>query len=293
MTPGTQRTRPAGTACAERTGMNTSRILVSASLSISLLGIACGDPSVALEPADSIDLAAAMGVEDASPVGITVTPDTGERYVLDQIHGLYRLGEDGTAEQVLSLAEFPEADVWPQSAWTDIAALGDGRFAITALADGYLLDIEAGTLMQHFCYEPGWEEWGETEQQLTTSLGYDPETNSIIAQPQTQLVDMDGTTALGSAVGIYDASLGGDAPESWYELSDSSFLATGMAVESSESILLVEADGTLHRYTMDAAAPVRLGKLQTTQSVGGAAIDGNRFLVVDQGTDQLIEYAID
>ena len=270
--------------------MNNQRLLTVA---LSLLAVSCSDPSVSLEPAASTDLAVAMGVADANPVGITVTPDTGERYVLDAWHGLYRLDADGTAEQIMSIEEFPVADVWPQSAWTDIAALGDGRFAITAVSDGYLLDIEANTLMQHFCYEPGWEEWGETEQQLTSALGYDVDTNSIIAQPQTQLVDMDGTTALGSAVGVYDANLGGAAPESWYELSDSSFLATGLAVEDSESLLLVDANGTLYRYGMEAAAPVRLGSLQTTQNVGGAAIDGERFLVVDGDTDQLIEYPID
>ena len=271
--------------------MTTTR-LASASLFVLLLG-ACSGPSVRMAPSGSSDLAAAMGVEDASPVGITVTPDTQERYVLDEWHGLYKLGADGTAEQILGLAEFPIADIWPQSNWTDIAALGEGRFALTALSDGYILDVPGGTLMQHFCYEPGWEEWTDTEVQLTASLGYDADTNSIVAQPQTQLRGEAGTTPLGAAVGVYDANLGGAAPESWYELTNASFLATGMAIESSESVLFVEENGSIYRFAMEDGAPTLLGTLQNTSRVGGAALDGDLLLIVDAETDQVIEYPID
>ncbi len=265
-------------------------LLSAASLSTLTL-VACSDPSVSMEPSGSSDLAAMMGVDDASPVGITVAPDTGERWALDDVHGLFKLTDDG-AEHVMALHEFPEADVWPQSGWTDIAALGDDRFAITAQSDGYILDVSANTLMQHFCYEPGWEEW-ETSYELTTSLGYDAETNSIIAQPQSRTADELGETVTGAAVGVYDASLGGAAPEEWYALTDANFLATGMAVESSEALLLVQDDGGIFRFTMGEAAPHRLGTLQETSAVGGAVLDGDVLLVVDAQTDRLIEYPID
>ncbi len=270
--------------------MTTLRILSVVSLCTLTLA-ACSEPDVSMEPSGSTDLAALLGVEDASPVGITVAPDTGDRYVLDEVHGLFKLDDDG-ATRVRSLAEFPEADVWPQSAWTDIAALGDDRFAVTAQSDGYLLDIRANTLMQHFCYEPGWGEW-ETSYELTTSLGYDPESNSIIAQPQSRTVDELGESVTGAAVGVYDANIGGAAPEPWLDLPDASFLATGMAVESVESILLVEDDGDIHRFTMDSHGPRLLGTLQQTSRVGGATLDGDVLLVVDAETDQLIEYPID
>jgi len=270
--------------------MPTHRLLSTAALA-TLVFSACASPQVSMEPSSSVDLSVAMGVADATPVGVTVAPDTGDRYVLDEQHGLYRIDADGTAELVMALTDFPVADVLPQSNWTDIAALGDGIFALTALSDGYLLDIERNTLMQHFCYEPGWEEWS-SEEQLTTSLGYDAATQSLFAQPRTQLVDMDGATPLGAAVGVYDANLGGDAPESWYELQDDAFLATGLAVESSESLLFVEEDGSIHRFRVG-SQPVRLGALRTTVRVEGAALDDDVLLIVDAETDLLLEFLVE
>lgn len=270
--------------------MNIPQLVTAAALT-SLLLSACSDPTVSMEPSGTTDLAAAMGVADASPVGITVAPDTGDRYVLDEWHGLFRLTDDG-AELVLALPDFPEADVWPTSNWTDIVALGDDRFALTAVSDGYILDVSASTLMQHFCYEPGWEEW-ETSYELTTSLGFDVESNSIIAQPQTIASTDSGESAVGAAVGVYDANLGGAAPEQWYSLPDANFIARGMAVENSESILLVEEDGGIHRFTMDESGPERLGTLQQVSQIGGATLDGDTLLVVDAGSDQVLEYPID
>lgn len=280
--------RPLGPA---RDVLNPRRMkILHTALSASLLFTVACDPVVDEQPSETLDLAVAMGVEDAGPVGVTVTPDTGVRYVLDEFHGLYRLTDDG-AEQVLAIGDFPTPDVFPVSNWTDIVALGDERFALTAVSDGYLLDLAGGTLMQHFCYEPGWDEW-DTSYELTTSLGFDAGTNSIIAQPQTISVGDTGESPMGAAVGVYDASLGGDAPEQWYGLPDANFLAAGMAVESASSILLVEESGALHRFSMDDQGPQNLGFLEGTERVGGATLDGDRLLVVDAGTDQLLSYPV-
>ena len=108
---------------------------------------------------------------------------TGKTCVLDDAAGLYRVAPDGTAALVRALAALPTPDVPVRPPFTDVVALGDGRFALTAIGDGYLLDLGADTMRQYFCYEPGG--FPEDEEQRTTAVTYDPVAARLYAQPRT------------------------------------------------------------------------------------------------------------
>src|SRR5262252_9828389 len=84
--------------------------------------------------------------EDAVLVGVALAPD-GKRYVLDRRSGLYELGESSATPVWTTLGS-------GDSTWaiatglgllpivlTDVVALDNERFAITAENDGFLLDL--------------------------------------------------------------------------------------------------------------------------------------------------------
>ncbi|MCP4870504.1 MAG: hypothetical protein GY898_17510 [Proteobacteria bacterium] len=92
------------------------------------------------------DLRFALQDTDVDPVGVTVNRESGRVFFLDEQRGLYEVLEDETIEEVMSLEDFPAAEIAPTSAFTDLAVISDTMFALTARSDGYLLDLEEGTL---------------------------------------------------------------------------------------------------------------------------------------------------
>src|SRR4051794_14916640 len=79
-----------------------------------------------------IDLRAATGQADVQPVGIAIDP-TGARYLFDDSSGLYRVGADGSFERVLARDAMPDPGVPVQAPFTDLVAIGPGRFALAGL----------------------------------------------------------------------------------------------------------------------------------------------------------------
>ena len=166
------------------------------------------------------DLRAAFNLTDVTAVGVTVDPDTGRRFVLDANRGIFELGDAGATLHI-ALDDFPPASPAVRSAFTDIAALGSGRFALTARSVGYMLDVEADTLSQFFCYVPPMMD-EEMYDQSTQTLGFDPATGVLYSQPQT-LDLMNGEAVIASQIGMFDAVEGTDL--SWNALADEQFLA--------------------------------------------------------------------
>jgi hypothetical protein len=232
-----------------------------------------------------------MALHDVSPAGVTVDHDTGRRFVLDSARGLYELSSDGSLTVVLALADFPAADVPVRSAFTDVASLGNNQFALTARSFGYLLDLDAGTLTRFFCYVPPMMD-EEMFDQSTLSLGLDPVSGVLYSQPQT-LDLMNGEQVVASQVGRFDAVQGADL--SWFDFRDTSFLAGGLAVLDSDTLLL-GVGSRLFRYGFE-GDPVADADLR---SLGVASIDGmamdagtGTLLVVDAEQDRLIEVRLD
>jgi hypothetical protein len=249
----------------------------------SLLGLvaACGNPDVPIIPigaAQTVDLAVSLSLDEPQVIGVTIDPVTGQRFVLDAEQGLFAVMDDGTSSLVRSQEDFPTPDVPPISEWTDFVALGDNQFAVTARSDGYLLDLVADTLLEHFCYEPGFME--PSFEQLTNGVSFDVETDLLYAQPAT--FDMNGETApvdqaVESAIAAYARD--GGQPVAWFPIEDVDFLAGGIAVDR-DGTLLLGRDDQLYRFTPEGDGQLDL--IGTLEGVG--RVDG---LTVDPATGEL------
>jgi len=244
------------------------------------------------EPSDIIDLRATLAVVDADVVGVSIDPLNGQRYLLDRFAGIFELDEDGSATLLRAIDEFPTPDVLPQSLWTDFVAMGEGRFALTALSDGFLLDLEQDTMVEYFCYEP--EDMPFWEQQLTHSVTFDHGRGLLYAQPITfEEGGFEDPVALSSSVGAY--SLEGGQPVSWFQLPEQDFLAHGAAIDDDGSLLLGR-DNEIYRFDPSGASePQLLGVLSNVDRIEGLAVDAakNTLLVVDGGRDELVEVPLD
>ncbi len=251
------------------------------------------------EVVDTQQLSLLLGIDSPDAIGLSIDPVDGTRYLLDANAGLFELdGDDATA--ILALDAFPEADVPVRSSWTDLAALGDGRFALTAQTQGFLLDRDAGSLTRHFCYVPGFIEDQPAFDQITQSLTYDPAANLLYAQPQT--FEQESGEITSAEVGMFDPDGGGDL--AWFSLPDTDYEAGGLAVDA-DGDLIAAWDDALYRISLasdpqsgtgDAEFEL-LGSLAEAgiREASGLAFDPatGHLLILDTGADLLVEYALD
>lgn len=249
--------------------------------------VGCAEPLPDGEPQSQLDLTAAIGAESLQLAGVAVEADTGRRFVLDANLGIYELAPDGTATALVPMAAMPDPGVAIRPPFTDIAALGDSRLALTAIGDGFILDLAANTMRLHFCYEPGFTEpWPEEMEQRTDAVTFDPAADQIIAQPRTFAVSSGDVTA--SQIGYYDRESGADLQ--WYDV-PITFRSGGMAVAGDLGLLV--SDGS-RLYTFDGG----LASLDRLERFGVGSIDGLAFdpaaaalLILDAGNNQLVEIA--
>lgn len=237
-------------------------------------------------------------------VGITVAPDTGERFLLHEKAGIYRLSETGELSLLVSNAELRNsADFAPTTDFTDIAALGNERFGLIAANDGFLYDHRFGQLSLHFCYEPEFiePEPGEpspvepgpdpvptepNHRQISLSLSYDPVQRQLIAQPRT--FDEESGELLAAHIATFAVDSG--VEQGWYSLPDSHTLAGGIALENTNHVLLGEGH-ELHRFQVDARDTKRVADLSSwVGEITGLArgLDG-RVLVLDGVQGRVLE----
>ena len=179
----------------------------------------------------------------------------------------------------------PQPDVPVRYPFTDVVALSATEFAMTAIGDGYVLDVSAPSLTQRFCYVP--DALPEDDDQHTDAVGYDPARQLLLAQPQTY--DLDGNV-IASQIARYDRVTGTDLD--WYTLPDPQFLAGGMVMDDDGALLLGEGN-KLYRFDFDSQ---QLGLVDTLSRfriarVDGLAIDRNAgtMVVVDNTRDELVE----
>ena len=195
------------------------------------LGGACSGPGA---PAAATDhLRDTRAIEASGPlVGVSASPD-GRLFVIDMSGTIAEL----TATGVEPIAEGPFGP-------TDLAALGDDRFAITRPNEGFLLDLTTGELRTHFCYLP--EPPVREEQppltdrptmELSQALAYDHAAKLLYANPQT--IADDGTQdELFSEVAMFDAISGSEIR--FQNLRDASFTAGGMLALGDDELLYGE-----------------------------------------------------
>jgi hypothetical protein len=231
----------------------------------------------------------ALRSSDVEVVGVTIAPDTQQRYVLDADRGLFELTAEG-ALPIAGLDDMIPDENLPESAFTDVAALGDDRFAMTALNDGFLLDLDENTFRRYFCYVPGIieDEYEAPIVQMTLSLTYDFEARLMYAQPQTFERDMAGDV-LRSQIGKFTTD-GGEG-FGWLEL-DTDFAAGGLTAMGEEQLMLGR-DSKLYRYDLRSQKFVDEVELEDygIRSIAAMTRDpqSGRLLIVDELSDQLVE----
>ena len=248
--------------------------------------LGCSEPLPAGEPTRVIDMNAAIGSGDLQLAGVAVEADSGRRFVLDANLGIYELA-GGSATEIMPMAQMPDPGVEVRLPFTDLASLGDSKLALTAIGDGFILDLAAGTLALHFCYEPGFvEPWPEEQEQRTDAVTFDPGAGRIIAQPRTFEVESGDVTA--SQIGYYDRESGIDLQ--WYDV-PTRLRSGGMAILPEVGLVL--SDNTDLR-AFDGA----LRGFDKLERFGVRAIDGlaydpttDSLLVLDGSSRELVEIA--
>ena len=209
-------------------------------------GLVAGCASESPPPIDPLartDLRGLLGLTAPDIVGITVEPDGERVFVLDENAGLYAIDASGAATLVVGMDAMPDPGVEVRRPYTDLVALGANRFALTAIGDGFLLDISANTQQLYFCYEPGF--MPDENSQRTDAVTFDADRGMLIAQPQT----FDGQQRLlQSDLGFYDAA-SGEAVD-FHSLAVD-FLAGGMAAGEGDTVLLGRGDRLVHYSPVD------------------------------------------
>lgn len=248
---------------------------------------ACGDAPVdPVDPLARVDLRAATGRADTRAIGVTVDA-AGDRLILDEEAGLFRLDATGAATLVLALADFPAPEIAIRPPFTDLVAMGD-QLALTAIGDGFLLDLSAHTLTRHFCYEPGG--FPEYQEQRTNALAFDASTGRLYAQPRT--FD-ENDQLLRSELAMYAGDSGLDL--NWWTV-PTDLDAGGMVVTGANTLVL-GAHARLFRYDLTASQLSRTDDLTRfgVSQIDGLALDPatNTLLVLDGATDQLVELSLD
>jgi hypothetical protein len=266
-----------------------------------LLGIgACGTPE---PPAADVPTGAFTSAVDLAPmlppsadvVGVAVAPE-GQRYVLDRNSGLYEIGAAG-ARQVFSTSDTTYGINLLVGELTDVVALGAERFALTAVNDGYMLDLHNKTLASYFCYLPALPDpnggdpgggsvvppsvsqtlrsQGIAVKERTESVAFSPDNLLLYAQPQT--IRVDTGEVMGSELFVF--SDGGGQPIQVWGMPSPSFIAGGMVAVDRGSRLMLGSRNEL--YAMDpGTGPTRSRQFDPSIDISGLALDTNGDLLV-------------
>ncbi|MEM7678901.1 MAG: hypothetical protein AAF449_23215, partial [Myxococcota bacterium] len=229
-------------------------------------------------------------------VGLTVEPNTGRRFVLDERQGIYQLLDEGV-QRIASIEQITAQGDVPQSDFTDFVSIDEGQFALTAMNDGFLYDLATQTLSSYFCYVPGFIDdlpGGDGEVfQLTESVTYDPDANLMFAQPQT-FNTANPNVVLLSQIGRFEMS-GGEG-FGWVDAPDLNFRAGAMAAVGNGELMLAEGSRLLR---VDATTGAVNGQVDLAefglQNVHALTYDRSTqsLLAIDQPTAILYELNVD
>jgi hypothetical protein len=273
---------------------------VLATITVTLVITGCSSRSN--PPADSAQLqipapdvvtrtsvAALLGTDDCAPVGLTITPDTDQLVLLDARQGVYVLDSERHFQRVISRVQLHQ-QVTADSEFSDIAGIGSNQFAITATNDGFLLDLDDGSLRQHFCYVPGSIINPTQIVQHTDSVAFDPLTGRILAQPVTysNLSAVPGNAlAINSEVGTFPIT-GGEGTD-WHAIGEVTFLAGAITVDQNGVLWLARGDELFH-YNLgtDSLTLVQSLARFNVSEVSGMVFDGNDLMVLDAVSREIL-----
>jgi len=265
-------------------------------LLLALGGCDLGSTSVDAAPTTS-ELGALPA--DAQLVGVAITPN-GTRYVLAQHAGLYRIDAAG-AVPVFNTSGLTGLE------FTDIVALDDTRFALTAENDGFLFDLSTGSLSSYFCYlpsppQPGVNGDGSSQpatpvsvsqtlqlagiavSQRTEAVAFNPNTRQLFAQPRTTRLDTGGIA--GSELFVFEQA--GGEPTTVFPL-EPGFVAKGMVVINDRLFL---GSGSSLWEAAPNGGVTQVGELDSSIDLSGMARapDGTLWLLDGKGR-RLLKFA--
>jgi hypothetical protein len=204
--------------------------------------------------------------------GVSIDPVDGSLVLLDSYEGLFTLDGEQIANHATLVVD------WMEMPYTDVAALGDGKYAYTIQNDGLLYDANTREASVYFCYEPGF--MAEEAFQITNSLAFDVVRQKLIAQPQSY-----------DEGGLFEAqvaefNLSGGQPVGWHVLEKSEFSAGGMAIDNDG--LLLGGQDIIYSYAYGDRAPKPLVNLSTLgiEHIEGMALTEDGHLFIIDGQDQ-------
>ncbi len=159
--------------------------------------------------------------------------------------------------------------------YEDVVYLDGSRYALAARNDGFVLDVEANTLEQSFCYVPApgnGPNWMPSPQpqemsfQVSHGLAYDHASKTIFAMPETRV---EGATSrhIATFLATYADDGGDGQPTHWQPLDDAE-PADGLAFESNpngDRLWAVEPAGDraeISVYRLDMSQPDGVGDLE-------------------------------
>ncbi len=224
-----------------------------------------------------------LTVQDV-PSGVRLTgvdfDDDGSLVVSTDIDGLYRVADDGSFSRILTSEKLFQDGFG--AVVTDVAALGDGRYAFTQPGFGVLYDTADESLVMHFCYEPGFFGDWEVQYQETHSLAFDPTTERLLSQPQTLTEGTPDRTD----VAEFDLETGEEL--AFYQLDDRKLVAGALTV-TPDGILLANGAELLD-YELGSETPAKRANLRSLgiDSIEGMTWDATTQQLVVLDGDQLV-----
>jgi len=268
-----------------------------------------GEPSEELD-AEAFEVASVTPLDalpaSETPVGVTIDPNGTTRFVLTEESGLYALG-DGAATLVFDTNHLPIAEFLPELPFTDVVALSNKRFALTAKNEGYLLDTQDHSLTRFFCYLPPVDDPDDTGgqsisqtltaqgvavYQITLAVTHNANLGLLFAHPVT--VDSNDGDVYGAEVGAFSDLTG--EPLQWSLVPSGKLAtagATGMVVDDSGMVTLARGvdlysyDGVSVPSLIDSLDRYGVGKIEGLAAVPGT----DHILVLDAQLRQLVELA--
>jgi hypothetical protein len=237
-------------------------------------------------------------------VGITVDPTGATRFVLSAESGLFAVAND-TVTLVFDTTQLPPSEFMPELPFTDVVALSNKRFALTAKNEGYLLDTQDQSLTRFFCYLPNdqgpttstesisqlLEAQGIAVYQITQAVTHNANLGLLFAYPIT--VGIDDGVVYGAEVGAFSDVTGEPITWSLVQGGELDFVgASGMIADDSRILTLAHGaslyrfDGVSNPEFIESLAPHGVGEI-----TGLAAVPGtDHILVLDGQNRQLVEF---
>jgi len=248
---------------------------------------------------------------DQTLVGVTIEPTGAARFVLTEESGLYAIA-DGEATLVFDTTNLPPSEFVPELPFTDVVALSNKRFALTAKNEGYLLDTEDQSLTRFFCYLPNESpdtttgNTGTTTQsisevlaqqgidvyQITQAVTHNAAMGMLFAYPIT-VGSADGVI-YGAEVGVFSDVTGEPMQWSLVQGGDLATVgATGMIADDFGFLTLAlgaqlySYDGVSNPSLIESLEPYGVGEISGLTAVPGT----DHILVLDGQHRQLVELA--